>query len=156
MTKAVKAGVPKLKIEESATKKQAKVDSGSRFVVGVNKFKNPKEPKVDVRVIDNNRVRDDQIKKINDIKASRDQKAVDESLAKLVTAAKEDSNLLACSIDAIKNRVVSLGLSNDKYKVDVLWDGEESHPTKWLPYAIDIEDEGIHYFHDYPYLENKF
>ena len=53
MTKAVKAGVPKLKIEESATKKQAKVDSGSRVVVGVNKFKNPKEPKVDVRVIDN-------------------------------------------------------------------------------------------------------
>ena len=104
MTKAVKAGVPKLKIEESATKKQAKVDSGSRVVVGVNKFKNPKEPKVDVRVIDNNRVRDDQIKKINDIKASRDQKAVDESLAKLVTAAKEDNNLLACSIDAIKNR----------------------------------------------------
>ena len=104
MTKAVKAGVPKLKIEESATKKQAKVDSGSRVVVGVNKFKNPKEPKVDVRVIDNNRVRDDQIKKINDVKASRDQKAVDESLAKLVTAAKEDSNLLARSIDAIKNR----------------------------------------------------
>ena len=104
MTKAVKAGVPKLKIEESATKKQAKVDSGSRVVVGVNKFKNPKEPKVDVRVIDNNRVRDDQIKKINDIKASRDQKAVDKSLAKLVTAAKEDSNLLARSIDAIKNR----------------------------------------------------
>ena len=104
MTKAVKAGVPKLKIEESATKKQAKVDSGSRVVVGVNKFKNPKEPKVDVRVIDNNRVRDDQIKKLNDIKASRDQKAVDESLAKLVTAAKEDSNLLARSIDAIKNR----------------------------------------------------
>ena len=104
MTKAVKAGVPKLKIEESATKKQAKVDSGSRVVVGVNKFKNPKEPKVDVRVIDNNRVRDDQIKKINDIKASRDQKAVDDSLAKLVTAAKEDSNLLARSIDAIKNR----------------------------------------------------
>ena len=104
MTKAVKAGVPKLKIEESATKKQAKVDSGSRVVVGVNKFKNPKEPKVDVRVIDNNRVRDDQIKKINDIKASRDQMAVDESLARLVTAAKEDSNLLARSIDAIKNR----------------------------------------------------
>lgn len=59
-------------------------------------------------------------------------------------------------IDAIKNRVVYLGATNDKHKVDVLWDGEESHPTKWLPYAIDIEDEGIHYFHDYPYLENKF
>jgi hypothetical protein len=60
-------------------------------------------------------------------------------------------------IDAIKNRVVSLGLKNEKYKVDVLWnDDVTEHPTKWLPFAIDIEDEGIHYFHDYPYLENKF
>jgi len=104
MTKAVKAGVPKLKIEESATKKQAKVDSGSRVVVGVNKFKNPNEPKVDVRVIDNEKVRDDQIKKLDQIKKSRNQKDVDHSLLELVTAAKEDKNLLEYSIDAIRNR----------------------------------------------------
>ena len=104
MTKAVKAGIPKLKIEESATKKQAKVDSGSRVVVGVNKFKNPNEPKVDVRVIDNEKVRDDQIKKLDQIKKSRNQKDVDHSLSELVTAAKEDKNLLEYSIDAIKNR----------------------------------------------------
>ena len=67
MTKAVKAGIPKLKIEESATKKQAKVDSGDRVVVGVNKFKNPKEPKIDVRVIDNDKVREDQINKIIEV-----------------------------------------------------------------------------------------
>ena len=104
MTKAVKAGVPKLKIEESATKKQAKVDSGSRVVVGVNKFKNPNEPKVDVRVIDNEKVRDDQIKKLDQIKKSRNQKDVDHSLSELVEAAKEDKNLLEYSIDAIRNR----------------------------------------------------
>ncbi len=104
MTKAVKAGVPKLKIEESATKKQAKVDSGSRVVVGVNKFKNPNEPKVDVRVIDNEKVRYDQIKKLDQIKKSRNQKDVDHSLSELVTAAKEDKNLLEYSIDAIRNR----------------------------------------------------
>mgnify|MGYP001419801699 FL=1 len=104
MTKAVKAGIPKLKIEESATKKQAKVDSGNRVVVGVNKFKNPHEPSVDVRVIDNNRVRDDQIKKIESIKGSRNQKAVEKSLSDLTNAAKENSNLLAYSIEAIKNR----------------------------------------------------
>ena len=104
MTKAVKAGVPKLKIEESATKKQAKVDSGSRVVVGVNKFKNPNEPKVDVRVIDNEKVRDDQIKKLDQIKKSRNQKDVDHSLSELVTAAKENKNLLEYSIDAIRNR----------------------------------------------------
>ncbi|MDC3154776.1 methylmalonyl-CoA mutase [Pelagibacteraceae bacterium] len=104
MTKAVKAGIPKLKIEESATKKQAKVDSGNRVVVGVNKFKNPQEPSVDVRVIDNNKVRDDQIKKIESIKGSRNQKAVEKSLSDLTNAAKENSNLLAYSIEAIKNR----------------------------------------------------
>ena len=104
MTKAVKAGIPKLKIEESATKKQAKVDSGNRVVVGVNKFKNPQEPSVDVRVIDNNKVRDDQIKKIESIKGSRNQKAVEKSLSDLTNAAKENLNLLAYSIEAIKNR----------------------------------------------------
>ena len=104
MTKAVKAGIPKLKIEESATKKQAKVDSGNRVVVGVNKFKNPHEPSVDVRVIDNNRVRDDQIRKIESIKGSRNQKAVEKSLSDLTNAAKENLNLLAYSIEAIKNR----------------------------------------------------
>jgi len=61
------------------------------------------------------------------------------------------------NIDAIKNRVVYLGLSNDKHKIDVLWSEDiTEHPNKWLPFAINIEDEGIHYFHDYPYLENKF
>ena len=104
MTKAVKAGIPKLKIEESATKKQAKVDSGDRIVVGVNKFKNPQEPKVDVRVIDNDKVREDQIKKINNVKSSRDDKKVNESLLKLTHSAKEDQNLLEPTIQAIKNR----------------------------------------------------
>ncbi len=59
-------------------------------------------------------------------------------------------------VDAIKNTIVELGFNNEKYRVDVLWDGEESHPTKWLPFAIDIEDEGVHCFFEYPYLENKF
>ena len=104
MTKAVKAGIPKLKIEESATKKQAKVDSGSRVVVGVNKYKNPKEPSVDVRVIDNNRVRDDQIKKIHAIKQSRNTKAVEKALTNLTNAAKDESNLLNTCIEAIKLR----------------------------------------------------
>ena len=104
MTKAVKAGIPKLKIEESATKKQAKVDSGSRVVVGVNKYKNPKEPSVDVRVIDNNRVRDDQIKKIQAIKKSRDTKAVEKALTNLTEAAKDETNLLIPCIEAIKLR----------------------------------------------------
>ena len=104
MTKAVKAGIPKLKIEESATKKQAKRDSGYRIVIGVNKFKNPQEPAVDVRVIDNQKVRDDQIKKINKIKEDRDTDLVGKSLLSLTNAAKEDKNLLEASIVAVRNR----------------------------------------------------
>ena len=104
MTKAVKAGVPKLKIEESATKKQAKVDSGDRIVVGVNKFKNPQEPKVDVRVIDNDKVREDQINKINKVKSNRNDKEVKKSLQSLTNSAKEDKNLLYPTIEAIKSR----------------------------------------------------
>ncbi len=116
MTKAVNAGVPKLKIEESATKKQAKIDSGDRVVVGVNKFQNPKEPKIDVLVIDNEKVREDQIKKINKLKESRDHKKLEKSLQELTDDAKNGKNLLYSSVKAIRNRAtvgeVSKALEN--------------------------------------------
>ena len=116
MTKAVNAGIPKLKIEESATKKQAKIDSGDRVVVGVNKFQNPKEPKIDVLVIDNEKVREDQIKKINLLKGSRDNKRLEKSLNELTEDAKNGNNLLYSAVKAIKNRAtigeVSKALEN--------------------------------------------
>ena len=116
MTKAVNAGVPKLKIEESATKKQAKIDSGDRVVVGVNKFQNPKEPKIDVLVIDNEKVREDQIKKINKLKKSRDNEKLEKSLKELTEDAKNGKNLLYSAVKAIKNRAtvgeVSKALEN--------------------------------------------
>ena len=116
MTKAVNAGVPKLKIEESATKKQAKIDSGDRVVVGVNKFQNPKEPKIDVLVIDNEKVREDQIKKINKLKKFRDNKKLEKSLKELTEDAKNGKNLLYSAVKAIKNRAtvgeVSKALEN--------------------------------------------
>jgi methylmalonyl-CoA mutase len=116
MTKAVNAGIPKLKIEESATKKQAKIDSGDRVVVGVNKFQNPKEPKIDVLVIDNEKVREDQIKKINLLKDSRDNKKLEKSLNELTEDAKNGNNLLYSAVKAIKNRAtigeVSKALEN--------------------------------------------
>ena len=116
MTKAVNAGIPKLKIEESATKKQAKIDSGDRVVVGVNKFQNPKEPKIDVLVIDNEKVREDQIKKINLLKSSRDNIKLKKSLNELTEDAKNGNNLLYSTVKAIKNRAtigeVSKALEN--------------------------------------------
>ena len=105
MTKAVSAGMPKLSIEESATKKQAKVDSGKRIVVGVNKFKNPKEPKIDVLVIDNEKVREDQIKKINSLKEKRNNDLLKEKLSIITEAAKnKKGNLLELCVEAIRAR----------------------------------------------------
>ena len=105
MTKAVAAGMPKLSIEESATKKQAKIDSGKQVVVGVNMFKNPKEPKIDVLVIDNEKVREDQITKISTLKKDRDDKILKGHLNKITEAAKDNTgNLLALSIEAMRAR----------------------------------------------------
>ena len=105
MTKAVAAGMPKLSIEESATKKQAKVDSGKRIVVGVNKFKNPKEPKIDVLVIDNEKVREDQIKKITILKEKRNNDLLREKLSIITEAAKnKKGNLLELCVEAIRAR----------------------------------------------------
>ena len=105
MTKAVAAGMPKLSIEESATKKQAKVDSGKRIVVGVNKFKNPKEPKIDVLVIDNEKVREDQIKKISSLKEKRNNDLLKEKLIIITEAAKnKKGNLLELCVEAIRAR----------------------------------------------------
>ena len=105
MTKAVAAGMPKLSIEESATKKQAKVDSGKRIVVGVNKFKNPKEPKIDVLVIDNEKVREDQIKKISSLKEKRNNDLLKEKLSIITEAAKnKKGNLLELCVEAIRAR----------------------------------------------------
>ena len=105
MTKAVAAGMPKLSIEESATKKQAKVDSGKRIVVGVNKFKNPKEPKIDVLVIDNEKVREDQIKKITILKEKRNNDLLKEKLSIITEAAKnKKGNLLDLCVEAIRAR----------------------------------------------------
>ena len=105
MIKAVAAGMPKLSIEESATKKQAKVDSGKRIVVGVNKFKNPKEPKIDVLVIDNEKVREDQIKKITILKEKRNNDLLKEKLSIITEAAKnKKGNLLELCVEAIRAR----------------------------------------------------
>jgi hypothetical protein len=69
----------------------------------------------------------------------------------------EEFKIASESVDNNINTISFIGVINDKYKVDVLWnDDVTEHPIEWLPFAINIEDEGIHYFHNYSYLENKF
>ena len=105
MTVAVINGFPKSEIEISATKRQAKIDSGEQVIVGVNKYKSDEKENVDVLDIDNKAVREEQIKKLNEIKKARNSKEVKKALQKLKEAAKENKgNLLDLTIVAIKAR----------------------------------------------------
>ena len=105
MTEAVISGFPKSEIEISATKRQAKIDSGEQVIVGVNKYKSEEREKVDVLDIDNKAVREEQIKKLNEIKKARNSKDVNNALQNLKEAAKENKgNLLELTISAIKAR----------------------------------------------------
>ena len=105
MTKAVESGWAKLKIEAAAAEKQAKIDSGSDVIVGVNKYKLSKEDLVDVRMIDNDQVRDSQVARLKNIKAKRDSKKVEAALESLTKAAEENTgNLLELAVQAVRLR----------------------------------------------------
>lgn len=104
MTKAIISGMPKLKIEESAAKKQARIDSGQDIIVGVNKFRLEKEDPIEIKIIDNTAVREAQIKKIKEVKKNRDQSKVDKALNDLTEGAKKGENLMDLSIKAARVR----------------------------------------------------
>lgn len=105
MTKAVASGMPKLRIEEAAARRQAAVDRGDEVIVGVNKFKLDKQDEIDIRDIDNASVRDSQIKQLERIKATRNQADVDHTLHALSQAAENGTgNLLALAVEAARAR----------------------------------------------------
>lgn len=114
MTKAIEAGIPKMRIEEAAARKQAKIDSGEEFIIGVNSFKSSqKQPEFDILDIDNSLVRQKQIERLNSIKEKRDNQAVESILERIKTAAKDQNeNLLALSIEAARRRA-TLGEISD-------------------------------------------
>ena len=105
MAKAIEAGLPKLRIEESAAKKQSRIDRGEDVIVGVNKYILGEEADLDILEVDNVAVRESQIKRLNQIKATRDSAAVATALAALTAAAQSgEGNLLALSVDAARLR----------------------------------------------------
>jgi methylmalonyl-CoA mutase len=112
MTKAVATGMPKLRIEESAARKQARVDRGQDVVVGVNKYVPDDVELVDVLDIDNTKVREEQVAKLHKIRAERDETACRAALDALTEGARGDGNLLALAIDAARARA-SLGEISD-------------------------------------------
>lgn len=118
MTKAVGSGWAKLKIEAAAADKQARIDSGQDVIVGVNKYKLSTEDTVEVRDIDNVKVRDSQIKRLHHIRQSRDNAAVTNALEALTQAAQNGgSNLLDLSIKAVRLRATVGEISDALEKV---------------------------------------
>src|SRR5262249_348834 len=112
MTRAIEQGLPKLRIEETAARRQARVDRGVDVIVGVNKFQLAEEPEIDVREIDNTAVREAQIARLAQIKAQRDRDAVDAALSALTGCAESgQGNPLAPAIEAGRGRPPAGGVS---------------------------------------------
>ena len=117
MTKAIEAGIPKLRIEEAAARKQARIDSNQDIIVGVNKYRLEKEDPMHILNVDNQMVRKQQIERLEQIKTTRDNSKVAACLKKLTACAKTgNENLLTLAIEAAKNRA-TLGEISDALEV---------------------------------------
>ena len=113
MTKAIESGIPKLRIEEAAARKQARIDSSQDIIVGINKFRLEKEDPLQILDVDNDMVRNQQIERLQQIKATRNSEKVKGCLAKLTEAAKNSNdNLLSLAVEAARNRA-TLGEISD-------------------------------------------
>ena len=126
MTKAIEAGIPKLRIEEAAARKQARIDSGQDIIVGVNKYRLEKEDPLQILDVDNQMVRSSQLERLASIKAGRDNQKVATSLKALTHAAKSGTeNLLDLAVIAAKQRATlgeisdALELSFGRYKAQI-------------------------------------
>lgn len=113
MTKAIEAGIPKIRIEEAAARKQARIDSGQDIIVGVNKYRLDEEDPIATLEVDNQTVRNQQIERLNNIKATRNADKVGNALSKLTEAAQTgQENLLALAVEAARERA-TLGEISD-------------------------------------------
>lgn len=113
MAKAIETGLPKLRIEEAAARTQARIDSHQQVIVGVNKYRLPKEDPIDILEIDNTAVRKQQIERLNDLRSHRDEKAVQEALEAITKCVEtKEGNLLDLAVKAAGLRA-SLGEISD-------------------------------------------
>ncbi len=104
MTKAVASGLPKLRIEETAARRQADIDRGDQVIVGVNKYRLPEEDPIDILDIDNEAVREAQVTRLKQIREARDEAACDAALAELERRAQAGGNLLEAAVEAARAR----------------------------------------------------
>ncbi len=117
MTKAVASGMPKLRIEESAARRQAMIDRGDEVIVGVNKYRKDSEDPIDIRDIDNIAVREAQIARLKATRAARDEARAQAALDELTRRAGHDGNLLDAAIDAARARATVGEISDAMEKV---------------------------------------
>ena len=113
MAKAIETGIPKMRIEEAAARKQAHIDSGAEKIIGVNEYRLEKEAPIDILAVDNTAVRESQIKRLKELRATRDNEAVKKALAAITECVKtKKGNLLELAVEAAKVRA-TLGEISD-------------------------------------------
>ena len=141
MTKAVVSGMPKQRIEEAAAQRQARIEKGEDVIVGVNKYQVEEEQgELDVLSVDNSKVRDAQLRRLSEIRASRDDSKVNEALDNLTKAAKENSgNLLDLAIEATRHRA---SVGEVSYALEKVY-GRHEPKAKMTPgvYASSYDDD---------------
>jgi methylmalonyl-CoA mutase len=126
MAKAIETGIPKMRIEEAAAKKQARIDSGKDVIVGVNRFQVEEQTEIDILEIDNSKVRSEQVNRLNELKLTRNQNQVNDLLLKLEQCARNgEGNLLEIAVECALARCtlgeISLALENvyGRYKATI-------------------------------------
>ncbi len=118
MAKAIESGLPKMRIEEAAARKQARIDAGTDVIVGVNRYQTDAPTNIDIRAVDNTAVRNGQIQSINAVKANRDQAKANVALGALTRCAETgEGNLLALAVDAARARATLGEISDALEKV---------------------------------------
>ncbi len=153
MTKAIEKGIPKMRIEEAAAKKQAKIDSGQDVIVGVNKYPLKEEDPLHILEVDNEAVRLSQIDRLKSIKATRNTEKVKQTLTNLTTAAKSnEGNLLDLAIKAAKERA-TLGEISDALE-SIFGRHKAVHKTISGVYSKEIKEDPL--FKKATELANKF
>ncbi|MBO5188425.1 MAG: methylmalonyl-CoA mutase [Alistipes sp.] len=119
MAKAIETGIPKMRIEEAAARTQARIDSGEQKIIGLNEYRLEKEAPIDILAVDNTAVRESQVKRLQELRANRDQTAVDKALAAITECVKTgEGNLLELAVEAAKVRA-TLGEISDACEVVV-------------------------------------
>ena len=139
MAKAIETGIPKMRIEEAAARKQARIDAGRDVIVGINAYASPEETLIPVLDIDNAAVRESQIKRLEQLKRTRNNAAVHQSLDKLEQCAITGTgNLLACAVEAARNRAT---LGEISFALEKVW-GRYEATTRTIAGVYSAESGG--------------